>query len=210
MLVQQLLDDLDQTITYLHVDVNLIRDKLISMGIQDRIIFHFVRMDKDKVRGLLHRYKIRSSVYATPALCSDVIIPKEMGEEAERWKRLVAVKELLHITDCDRLTAASTEAVNNLFSKFAMPPELRSSGSDDLFVSSFLNDRVRIYFALACLVPGQPREALRRLYQAQRLSDQEIAAIAQIPERYVPQVMSEGFDELIGTLIRWELEAQID
>ena len=206
MLVQKLLDHFDNSVDYLHVDVNDVRDKLVEMGVQDRIQFHFVKMEVARLRGLLDRRIEHGATYATPTLCSDIILPRDMGDESEAWHRLVAVKELLHITDCDKLTAASPNAVDNLFKKFSMPPELRASGDDEQFSSSFLNDRVRIWFALAVLVPGKPRDALR----SSRLTPREIAEIAKIPVRYVPQVMSEGFDSLIGTLIKWELSAQVD
>jgi hypothetical protein len=151
MLVQKLLDWFDQNVTLLHVDVNDVRDKLVQMGVQDEIEFHFVKMDKDKIRGLLHRYTWHTVPYGTPEFHSDIIIPREMGSESQAWERLVAVKELLHITDCDKLTAASNEAVDNIFNKFSMPPELRSPGVAEPFGGSFLNDRVRIWFALAVL-----------------------------------------------------------
>jgi len=207
MLVQSLLDEYDQY-TDLHIDVNDVRDRLVSLGIQDQILFHFVKMDKEKIRGLLHRYTKHSAVYGDPFLCSDILISVDMGEESDFWKRLVAVKELLHITDCDSLTAASEAAVNNLFEKFSVPPELRDGSDLDEVKSSYLNDRVRIYLALAVLIPAKCRDALRPLYASKALSAREIAEIAQVPRRYVPQVMDETFEDLIGAFIRWELTAQ--
>ncbi|GAA4007968.1 hypothetical protein [Sphingomonas humi] len=210
MIVQKLLDWFDQNVTQLHIDVNAVRDKLIEIGVQDEIEFHFVKMDKDKVRGLLYRYTTHSAPYAHPTFHSRIIIPREMGEESEAWQRLVAVKELLHITDCDRLTAASPEAVNNLFEKFSIPPELRTADEDEPFGGSFLNDRVRIYFALAVLVPAKPRDKLRELFAAKVLTAREIAEIAAIPVRYVRHVLDDDFEALIGTLIKWEISEQPD
>lgn len=208
MLVQRLLDIFDKY-TSLHIDVNDVRDQLIEMGVQDKIRFHFVKMDHSKVRGLLHRYITHRAPYSEPTLCSDIVIPIDMGDEADAWKRLVAVKELLHITDCDKLTAASTEAVDNLFAKFSVPPELRNgTTAGEPMRGSFLNDRVRIYFALAVLVPALCRDHLRPLFTSGSLSAREIAEIAQIPVRYVPTIMDLAFEELIGTFIRWELSEQ--
>lgn len=206
MLIQKLFDHFD-SYTNLHIDVNDVRDQLLSMGVQDEIKFHFVKMDSGKIRGLLNRHVKHSVPYSQPTFCSDIIISGEMADENEVWSRLVAVKELIHITDCEKLNAESEEAVNNLFQQFSLPPELRDSGKDGEIKESFLNDRVRIYCALAILVPKSCREALRPFYP-NRLSDREIAEIAKIPVRYVPTVLDESFEDLISTFLAWELAAQ--
>ena len=207
MIVSELLDWFAQNTEVLHVDVNDVRDKLIEMGVVDDVEFHFVTMDKGKVRGLLYRYSVATDG-ETPKLFSKIILPRDMGEETEAWRRLVAVKELLHITDCDTITASSPLAVDNLFAKFSMPPELRADKPEP-FDSSYLNDRVQIYFALAVLVPGKPRDKLRELFTNNKLSYREIAEICGVPIRYAPPLMHEGFDSVIGTLIKWEADKQI-
>lgn len=203
MLIQQLLEHFDK-VTTLHVDVNDVRDHLIAIGVQDEIEFRFVKMDATKIRGLLHRYTRSSGVYGEPVLCSDIIIPVDMGDEQEAWQRLVAVKELIHIIDCDSLTAQSEAAIDNLFEQFSLPPELRAPHDDTPIKKSFLNDRVRIYFALAVLIPLACRQALRPLYRDGRLSVREIAEIARVPARYIGGVMDEDFETLIQTFIEWE------
>lgn len=202
MILENLLAHFDNH-TMLHIDVNDVRDRLVAMGVEDQILFHFVKMDKDRIRGLLHRYIKTNAVYGEPQYCSDILIPVDMGEEQEAWQRLVAVKEMLHITDSEPLSAESSAAVDNLFTQFSLPPELR----DDKFDGpgkSFLNDRVRIYAALAVLVPCDARDILRPLYVADKLSDREIAEIAKVPIRYIPTIMAESFDAFIGAIIGWE------
>jgi hypothetical protein len=207
MLIQKLFDYFD-CYSVLHIDVNDVRDQLVSMGVQDEIKFHFVKIDSSKIRGLLHRYTKHSAPYSEPILCSDIIISGQMAGEEEAWSRLVAVKELLHIADCANVTAQSEEAVNNLFEQFSLPPELRDSNSERKEVgASFLNDRVRIYCALAILIPKTCREALRLLYP-HRLSEREIAEIAKVPLRYIPGVIDESFESLIETFLTWEKNVQ--
>lgn len=208
MILEKLLEHFDSR-TELHIDVNEVRDQLVLMGVQDRILFHFVKLDKDKIRGLLDRYIKQVVPYAEPVYCSDILIPIDMGDEKEAWQRLVAVKEMLHITDSDALNAETPEEVNNLFEKFSLPPELREhSLPTDGPGKSFLNDRVRIYTALAVLVPTAARDILRPLYVAKKLSGREIAELAKVPQRYIPTLMAEDFDSAIGAFIGWEKAEQ--
>jgi hypothetical protein len=209
MLLDKLLNHFD-AYTTLHIDVNDVRDQLLELGVQDEIKFHFVKMDHSKIRGLLHRYTKTVVPYGEPIFCSDILIPIEMGEEEESWQRLVAVKELLHITDSSELSAQSEEAVNNLFEQFSLPPELREPvGTTALLKKSFLNDRVRIYAALAVLIPVGCRELLRPLFKEKLLSAREIAEIAKVPMRYIPIVMDNDFEEFIAALLGWEKSEEI-
>lgn len=204
MLVRTLLEHFD-CYTQLHVDVNAVRDQLIDMGIQDEIRFHFVKMDSGKLRGIAYRYSKMAAPYGDPILCSEIVISNDMGEEDEYWKRLVAVKELLHVADCVNISAESEEAVGVIFRNFSLPPELRNDlHNGAVNTKSYMNDRIRIFVALAILIPEGCRQPLRELYTAKQLSDREIADIAKIPERYVSVVMGDDFDKSIATFLDWE------
>lgn len=208
MFVQRLLDHFD-TYELLHIDVNDVRDQLVEMGVQDEIGFHFVKMDHGRIRGILYRYTKHGAPYSAPIFCSEVIIANDMGDEDEAWKRLVAVKELLHIADCVNLTAQSEEAVRILFQKFALPPELRYQQHSGLPNSkSFMNDQIRIYLALAILIPEGCRAPLRALYAADKLSAREIAEIALVPVRYIDVVMDPAFEISINAFLAWERQEQ--
>jgi hypothetical protein len=200
MLIDKLLAHFDDY-QELPIDVNDIRERLIAMGIQDEITFHFVKMDDQKIRGILYRYTRRPGVYAEPIFCSDICIAQDQGDETESWHRLVAVKELLHMSDCSNLTAASEEAVDNLFTAFSLPPDVRVPEITEK--KSVLNDRVRTYVALAILIPRACRDALRELFP-HRLTDSEIALMAGVPVRYIPMVMGLPFESSIKTFVSWE------
>ncbi|KZY95083.1 MAG: hypothetical protein CL950_13330 [Erythrobacter sp.] len=205
MLIAALIQHFD-AYTELHVDVNNVRDKLVELGVEDEITFHFPKMEPGRIRGLLDRWERPSGVYsADPTLVADIIIAADMGEETEYWQRLVAVKELLHLADCADLSAESAEAVNVLFRNFALPPELRY-GKKPLTTNtnSYLNDETRFYLALAVLVPLGCRVPLRQLYKAERLRAAEIADLAKIPERFIPEVMGDHFDLVIENFLAWE------
>jgi hypothetical protein len=200
LLIDKLLEHFNPT-NSLHIDVNDVRDRLIAMGVQDEIYFRFVKMDHNKIRAILYRYIRHAATYGEPIFCSDIVLAEDQGDEGEEWMRLAAVKELLHITDCDKITAKSDEAVDNLFSKLSLPPDMRISKSGNK--SSIVNDLMRTYFALAILVPKACRDALRPLYKI-KLSDQELALMAKIPVRYISVVMSPDFDGHIDAFLQWE------
>lgn len=200
MLIDKLLERFDPVET-LPVDVNEVRDALIEFGVQDEIEFHFVSIDSQKIRALLHRYTYQNSVYGDPIFHSDIIIARDQGEEDESWQRLGATKELLHITDCANITAESQRAVEKLFRHLSLPSELRTP---DLNTNSALNDRMRIFLALAILVPKKCRAKLRELYDKDLLSPREIALLARIPERYGDVVIGEEFDTTINVFTAWE------
>lgn len=208
MLVTKILEHFD-AYELLHVDVNDVRDQLVDMGVQDEIRFHFVKMDAGKIRGIVYRYTKHAAAYGNAVLCSEIAISDDMGDEDEAWKRLVAVKELLHVADCVKISAESAEAVDILFNNFSLPPELRhdlQNGPKN--TASYLNDRIRIYVALAILIPEGCRLPLRELYEAGKISDREIADIAKIPERYIPTVMRPQFETSLQTFLGWEEQYQ--
>jgi len=202
MLIDKLLERFDP-VDILPVDINSIKDALIEFGVQDEIEFHFVSIDSQKIRALLHRYTYHNGVYGDPILHSDVIIARDQGDEDEAWQRLGAAKELLHITDCAAITAQSEEAVEKLFRHLSLPAELRTP---DLNTGSALNDRMRIFLALAILVPKTCRQKLRDLHDRDLLSPREIALLANIPERYGDVVISEDFEAMIDLFTSWESE----
>lgn len=208
MLVTRLLEHFD-CYTRLHIDVNDVRDHLVKMGVQDEIRFHFVKMDAAKIRGIIYQYSKHAAVYGDAVLCSEIVIANDMGSEDEYWKRLVAVKELLHVMDCPKISAESEDSVGIIFENFSLPPELRN----DLYngaknTKSYMNDRMRIYLALAVLIPLGCREPLRELYETKKLNDQEIADITKIPKRYVSVVMGSKFEDSIAAFLAWEEQNQ--
>lgn len=190
MHLNSLLDHFD-SYTRLHIGVNIIRDQLVDLGIQDEIRFHFVDIDAGALRGLLFRHTRHSTPYGEPLRCSDVCIATSLSPE---WKRLVAVKELLHITDTAEETAQSEAAVDRLIENLSLPMDIQQE------TRSSLNDRTHIIPALAVLVPKECRKILRSLRQQERITATDVATIARIPDRYAEFVISDEFDNLVESI----------
>jgi hypothetical protein len=74
--------------------VNDVRDKLVQMGVQDEIEFHFVKMDKDKIEACYTGDTWHTVPYGTPEFHLTHHTSRD-GSESQAWERLVAVKELL-------------------------------------------------------------------------------------------------------------------
>lgn len=187
MHLNSLLDHFD-IYTRLHISVNSITAQLIDMGVQDEIRFHFVDINADALRGLLFRYTKHASAYGEPIRCSEICIAESLSPE---WKRLVAVKELLHITDTPEETAQTEAAVDKLIENLSLPLDIQQE------TRSSLNDRTHIIPALAVLVPRDCRLTLRRLYNEEKIRPSDVANLARIPDRYAEFVISEEFDELV-------------
>lgn len=191
MLLEKLLESFD-AYTKLHVEVDCVADQIKDFGIQDEIRFHFVSMDEGTLRGLVYRYTKHKAVYGDPIYCSEICIAKTLTPD---WRRLVAVKELLHITDTPAETAQSEAAVDALVERMALPSDIRED------TRSSFNDETRILPALAVLVPKECRKILRNLIESEKITSADAAEMAQIPERYIELVLSDLFEELIERLL---------
>jgi len=111
------------------------------------------------------------------------------------WERLVAAKELLHITDNDQFSARSQQAVETLIANFSAPHEVRE------YTDSFSNDRIQIILALAVLVPKECRRILRRLIAAKKITHDELATMAHIPPRFSETILSEEFESFVTSML---------
>lgn len=184
MSIQKIFDHFD-TKTKLWISVNEVKRQIIEQGCSDEITFHFVSIDEARVRGFLMRTGTAGVVYGDSDFFSDIYIAESLDED---WRRVVAVKELLHIIDTDEFTAQSHEAVDSLLENMALPSEVRE------YKASYLNDRIRLISAISILVPRQCRITLRELVASGSVTFSEIALVTRIPERFIPFLMGDEFE----------------
>lgn len=196
MLLKKLIEHFD-TYERLPVSINAIRDQIIELGMQDEITFHYVDTNPKILRGLIFRYIYRPVLYAEPKFCSFVCLSKEQEYE---WQRLVAAKELLHITDTEAETAQSEKAVEKLLERLSLPFEIREE------TASSWNDRNHIIPALAILVPKECRVILRSLHEQGKITPIDVARMAKIPERFGSFVISEHFEVILEAVLTLPME----
>ena len=190
MSIKALFDHFDNK-TSLYIDVNEVKSKIIECGYESEIYFHFVDINEARVRGYLQRTGTAGGVYAESTFRSDIYIAKTLDQA---WRRVVAVKELLHIIDTEEFSAASHETVDALLENMAVPSEVRE------YRASYLNDRIRLMSAIAILVPAKCRELLRQCVTRGSLTNTEIQLFTKVPSRFVPYILKEEFEEDFATI----------
>ncbi len=195
-MIRELLDYFD-TVESLPIEVEAVRAHLTKIGPDDEITFHFVDMDPDLVRGVAHSYVRHKAVYGEPVNCTEICIAKE---QPQHWRRIVAIKEMLHVIDGDAMTASQPDTVEFLFEALALPPEVRP----DNHKNSYVNDKTRIYLALAVMIPKPFRILFRDLVDQKVLTAIDVARMSGVPARFIPLVLLPDFEDYIEYLITWE------
>ena len=191
MIIRDIFEHFDKQ-NSLYISVNEVKRQIAERGVSDEILFHFVNIDEARLRGFLHRAGTPGGVYGTnPTFRSDIYIARSLDRP---WRRVAAVKELLHIVDVEDFTVSSHEAVDDLLSSMALPPEIRE------WNRPYTNDRVRLISAIAILVPRRCREILRNLVQRDIIPESLVAPLAVIPERFVSLILREEFEVDLETV----------
>lgn len=111
------------------------------------------------------------------------------------WKRLVIVKEALHVFDPDGHHVNTPEGVRKLIQQ-VITPELKAPP-----FAPAVDDFLGPYRAMAVLLPRAARRKLRAAYEAGTRTSSEIASYAQLPDYYVEiwlDIGEEAEHELAG------------
>lgn len=190
MSLNSLFDHFD-SYTVLPIFVDDIRDQIVDCGYQDHILFHAVSMDALRVRGFLYRYIRRPGVYAEPEYHAEICYAEEMELE---WSRLSCTKELVHIVETTEESARTRKEISELIDKITLPLDIPQESNESF------TDKTTLILALGILVPDAARSNLRLLFDKEILSGNEVALLAQIPQRYGKVVMSDIFEELLAVM----------
>jgi hypothetical protein len=111
----------------------------------------------------------------------EIITQILFGEDLpEDWKRLVIVKEALHVFDPDNHRVDTPEAVRKLIPA-VITPELLSSTA----FAPAVDDYLGAYKAMAVLLPKNARRKLRAAAEEDKRTSGEIANFAKLPAHYV-------------------------
>ena len=105
----------------------------------------------------------------------------------------VNIAEILHVFDKDDLTARSIEAVGTLIDQILIPP---SSGIS----ASVISDQVGMLHALMVLLPRDALDILRPLIDAGRVSIEDVAILADVPEPYARLALSPVWQEILDKI----------
>lgn len=146
----------------------------IEMGAVSEFRFAEVDIDTDHLLGMLRLYKVPGTYEPRPVV-AEIYYAAAIPDEATR--RLVCCKEILHVFDNDGHTAKSSGAVNALVDQVLVPP---GSG----ITASAMSDQFGVANALMILLPREALSELVQKVQEGRMSAEDVAKLADIPEPY--------------------------
>lgn len=109
-------------------------------------------------------------------LVCQVLYGKDLPDD---WKRLVIVKEALHVFDPAEHQVNTKDGVRQLIRE-VITPELRATS-----FAPAINDYLGAYRAMAVLLPRAARRKLTRAVAEGTRTPAEIATYAQLPDHYV-------------------------
>lgn len=117
---------------------------------------------------------------------------------SQEMQRLICAKELLHICDSDSAAARSREVVAKQIHDILTPPELLAEMSN--LDMEAVADRTGMLRALALLFPIEAREELKKPYDDDKITDDEIAELVELPVQWVNFVMDEHWPTIVSLL----------
>lgn len=185
--IRQLINHFEDMIE-LHVEPDDVRKWIIEHGFCDEVTFYYVDTDPKLFNGLfIERHLIgtkATGVYSEPLICREIFICKNAPDDE---RRLTEVKELLHILDRKEEHTSKYGQIEALIEYAATHLELpnEDGGISDAFAE---------YRALAILFPWEVRNLLKPAYDAKKISSDEIADLAKVPEIYIRLAMSERWE----------------
>jgi hypothetical protein len=172
--------------TKLHVLISDVTARVRSLAIGQRIEF-FPSIDQpDVLRGMINQWEVTLAYDAEPVIVNEIHYNPTMDKS---WQRVVVCKEMIHILDPTNLLTSTLEHIRELMERISRPLDLQM-----IYNGQECGDRVAEFLALAVLFPAAVREILMAPYKAGTLTASEIAKHAEIPERYIPFIMSEQWD----------------
>ncbi len=180
---------------HLPVNVNDVVACLREHGIDDDIAFIGVDLDPEILQGQIKIFHVRAQLYGDEKRHANIYYHR--GHSLD-WQRLICCKELIHLLDPVAAHTNLADEIDRLAERIGLPPEMQEPPRDGVAVNT---DRLAEYRAVAILLPWEARQVLMPLYQAGKITLDDVARLADIPRRYAAFVMNEvweTFHELIG------------
>jgi hypothetical protein len=179
----------------LPIEIPEVRDEVIRLGFQDRIIFSGQDADPGKCRGVFYQFTTRNGVYADPVMQTLIVYNSRLTVP---WQRMVCCKEMVHLMDRRVEQTRTSDEVQGLLDKLLGPFSTEDYGIADLMAA---HDRLALYQALPILFPDASRaDALAEL-AAHRKSKAEIVEWAALPPVLVEMVLDESWPALKNDLM---------
>ena len=182
--------------TVVPIDPDEVRDQIVGYGVKDEIRFIGVDLNERIILGALHHYTKSPGVYAEPIVCADIYHDRSQDR---RWRRVICVKELMHLLDRSPSLTATQAQCEKLLHDLTIVAVTSSSFSIDAFTA--WHDHLMLYCAVMVLFPIDARNILFPSYSSGLLSIEKIANEVDLPETLVRLVMSDGWPRLYETIV---------
>jgi hypothetical protein len=188
--------DFFSSFTVLPIDPDDVADQIKSYGIKDEIEFVWVSLDVLIIRGALHHHISRPGLYADPVVCADIYIDKDQPSD---WRRLVAIKELLHLFDHSKNQTATAFDCEKLIDGLA---SIRSAKSFlDVKALQAWADYLMLYYAISVAFPEAVRELFYDDYKAGHISVADVRHRIDLPEEVIRLVMSDTWPPILKEIV---------
>lgn len=174
------------TQTVLPIKLAAIKTAILHTGEVHAIVRFPVDIDELVLHGMLRVFRDRPPYASEDRVMAQIAYYKGLDEEQVR---LVCTKEMLHLLDHQVATAATQEQVAKLVEEITLPLEAVASLPG-------LSDHTKLVNALCILVPRAARVILKEAFDAGRMSIEDVARVAKIPEPYARLVMNDLWENL--------------
>lgn len=177
------------TWSFLPVSVDQVRDEVLATGAVASITFYEVDVNPAEIAGISLIYKGKPP-YSVDEHCHlKVIYSSHLPHE---YRRVVICKEILHALDSEAERASTPEKVEKLIHEIVVPQDLAVS-------LPTRSDRVGLLNALRVLLPRDALSDVRELYQKGEIGEEDVAALAVIPEPFARFALTDEWWDLIDT-----------
>ena len=179
----------------LPIEIDEIRDAIIALGFQDKIILSAEDLDTGVLKGAYYQWREQRGVYGEPVWTSLVVYPE--GESIEN-QRLICAKELIHICDRSVVKARSPDAVLDLAKKLVGPFEAPNGDFADIMAAT---DKLAQYQSMNLLFPIAARKLARERIENGMADLARIADWAVLPETSIAMLLDEAWDDVSEVMI---------
>ena len=173
--------------TRLPVRLRDVRDFILERGIVSRIERYKVDIDTSILQGGMNLYHEIAPPYVQPPLIARIAYPKDASVGV---RRLVQVKEMLHILDPVEARSQDRESVSRFISDLLIKEAGLIAGLPALY------DHAGIINALRILMPSGVLDEIRTPYESGLISIEQIAEEAKIPPVYVAVCLDPRWNDL--------------
>ncbi len=169
----------------LPIPVNAVLDRIRSTTDHKDIRLFPVERHNKAFRGAFRRlaYPIGKTYSHEYEIVCQVLYGRDLPDE---WKRLVIVKEALHVFDPEGNRVDTPEKVRKLIPQ-VITPDLR-----DAPFGSAIDDYLGVFRAMAVLLPRHARTKLKAAADAGTRTSTEIADYVKLPDYYVDIWLEHG------------------